>query len=288
MIRGLHTAASGMLAGQRRQDTLINNLSNAHTVGFKEDEAVLRSFPEMLLSRVRDAQGLEINGTKVQLPASAKTPIGSISGAVYAHELTPRFTAGLIQRTDQPLDVAIERDARNITDGRVASLFFSVRNQNGETYYTRDGRWTVNDAGELSTYSGALLLDEDQNPIAAGGNHVEIHPNGRVVLIDPNDPDNREEFLLGLVMSENPAAELIKGENGFFRTANGAQLPLIDPDDADWQYMLTQGAIEGSNVNVTRTMTQMIETMRYYEANQKVLQATDRTLEKAVTEIGRV
>lgn len=292
MIRGLHTAASGMLAGQRRQDALISNMSNAHTIGFKEDETVLRSFPEeMLLARTRDAQGLEINGTKVQLPSHLQPMIGSLASAVYTHEAAPRFSAGLIQRTDKPLDVAIERDALNIGDGRTATVLFAVQNQNGGTYYTRDGRWTVNDAGELTTFSGARILDADNDPILVGGNQVQIDPSGRVALIDPNDPDNIEEYQLGLVMIENPAATLVKGENGYFRTANGAALPLIDPDApdmAEWQFVVTQGAIEGSNVNVTRTMTQMIETMRYYEANQKVLQATDRTLEKAVTEIGRV
>lgn len=276
MIRGLHTAASGMLAGQRRQETLVNNLSNAHTVGFKEDETTLRSFPEMLVERMRDQQA---------------GVAGPLSSSVYTHEIAPRFTTGLIQRTDKPLDVAIERDALNVADGRAATLLFAVQNANGAVQYTRDGQWTVNNDGYLATYSGARVLDSTGEPILVADRQVTIDSRGRVVLTDPNEPDNIEEIQLGLVMLDNPRATLVKGEQGYFQTGDGNALALTDPDDpnlADWQYMLTQGAIEGSNVNVTRTMTQMIENMRYYEANQRVLQATDRTLEKATTEIGRV
>lgn len=49
-----------------------------------------------------------------------------------------------------------------------------------------------------------------------------------------------------------------------------------------------QGFIESSNVDVTQTMTEMMSTFRLYEANQKVLQAYDRSIEKTVNEVGRV
>ncbi len=42
MFKGLYTATSGMMASERKQQFLTNNLSNAETPGFKHDEATLR------------------------------------------------------------------------------------------------------------------------------------------------------------------------------------------------------------------------------------------------------
>lgn len=52
--------------------------------------------------------------------------------------------------------------------------------------------------------------------------------------------------------------------------------------------MLKQGFLERSNVDVAKTMTDMLTAYRAFEANQKVLQAYDRSMEKAVNDIGRI
>jgi len=52
--------------------------------------------------------------------------------------------------------------------------------------------------------------------------------------------------------------------------------------------VVRQGYLEQSNVNSINEMINMITIMRSYEANQKILQAQDGTLEKAVNEIGVV
>ena len=48
------------------------------------------------------------------------------------------------------------------------------------------------------------------------------------------------------------------------------------------------GTLEESNVDVVTAMVEMIDVMRAYEANQKVVQVQDQTLEKTVNEVGRV
>ena len=52
--------------------------------------------------------------------------------------------------------------------------------------------------------------------------------------------------------------------------------------------VVKQGYLEQSNVNAISEMVNMITVMRAYEANQKVLQAQDEALAKAVNEVGRV
>ena len=49
-----------------------------------------------------------------------------------------------------------------------------------------------------------------------------------------------------------------------------------------------QGCLEQSNVNVVKEMTQMIAITRAYEANQKIVQTMDGSLEQAVNSVGRV
>ena len=51
---------------------------------------------------------------------------------------------------------------------------------------------------------------------------------------------------------------------------------------------MQQGYLEGSNVDAGRAMTEMLTAYRAFEANQKILQAYDRSMEKTVTEVGRV
>ncbi|NLM96229.1 MAG: flagellar basal-body rod protein FlgG, partial [Halanaerobiaceae bacterium] len=56
MIKGIFTAASGMLVNQERLNITANNLANVNTTGFKKDQAVQRSFKEMMISRI---EGME-------------------------------------------------------------------------------------------------------------------------------------------------------------------------------------------------------------------------------------
>ena len=51
---------------------------------------------------------------------------------------------------------------------------------------------------------------------------------------------------------------------------------------------IDQGCLEASNVNVVSEMVNMITISRAYQAGQKVINAVDNTLDKAVNQVGRV
>lgn len=70
------------------------------------------------------------------------------------------------------------------------------------------------------------------------------------------------------------------GSNLVQRTENTQEQPFDG--------IVRQGYLEQSNVNSINEMINMITIMRSYEANQKILQAQDGTLERAVNEIGVV
>ena len=92
MLRGLYTAASGMLVQQAKTDVLSNNLSNVSTAGFQRQAPHVYAFPEILISRVHNGQS---------------TPIGSLGTGALVNGDRSSFAPGALKNTGNPLDVAL-------------------------------------------------------------------------------------------------------------------------------------------------------------------------------------
>ena len=56
MLRGLYTAYTGMEAQQHKMDVVANNLANASTTGYKQDNVVFKSFSEVLAVKINDPE----------------------------------------------------------------------------------------------------------------------------------------------------------------------------------------------------------------------------------------
>lgn len=55
MLRGLYTAAAGMVTQQRRHDTATQNMVNLNTTGYKQVDSVSHAFPEVLITAMDGA-----------------------------------------------------------------------------------------------------------------------------------------------------------------------------------------------------------------------------------------
>jgi flagellar basal-body rod protein FlgF len=78
-------------------------------------------------------------------------------------------------------------------------------------------------------------------------------------------------------------------DDGSIVNARGEQLDQIKIDGAEQgSTHVMQGYIEQSNVSVIREMVDMIANLRAFEANQKVVQSVDQTLDKLINEAGKV
>ena len=95
MLRGLYTAAAGMISEQRVHDTVTQNIANINTSGYKQVNSTLRSFPEALLAAVG---GQDHQGSKT---------IGKLNTGVFAEESLPTFTQGDFRETNQSTDFAL-------------------------------------------------------------------------------------------------------------------------------------------------------------------------------------
>jgi flagellar basal-body rod protein FlgF len=272
MFKGFYTAASGMFAQQRRTEMLTNNMSNANTPGYKADQSALKAFPEMLLQRF-DQERIP---TEKGLTMPFSKEIGTINTGVYMQEAIPKFIQGDLRDTGRTTDVAL----LDITMPENGTVFFNVRHEDGSVRYTRNGNFTVDGQGFLTTGSGHYVLDQAGQPIQLSSDRFTINEAG--VLTG----ENGENAILGIGYANDPL-RMIKEGDGMFRTEDGAPLPTAFGAPGV-QFKMQQGFLEQSNVDISRTMTDMMTAYRAFEANQKILQAYDRSMEKAANEIGRL
>ncbi|MDX8344095.1 flagellar hook-basal body protein [Rossellomorea sp. YZS02] len=278
MFRGFYTVASGMLSQQRKTEMLTNNMSNSNTPGYKADQASMRAFPEMLMDRV-DSTSIPTEKT-LTLPFNQR--VGKLNTGVYMQETIPSFIQGDLQETGRGLDVALLDGSMPVDreTGIRGSVFLTVEGPDGSPRYTRNGNLTVNGNGFLTTNSGFYILDDNGDRIQLDSDQFTVGENGQIVV------DGNAVATLGVGYSNNPNL-LVKQGDGLFATEGNVALPdAYDEDNVSFD--TKQGFLERSNVDASRTMTDMMSAYRAFEANQKVLQAYDRSMEKAANEIGRV
>lgn len=265
LLRGFYTAASGMIAQQRQQEALSNNISNANTPGYKADQSTLRAFPEMLMREMSSSNLPIKNGGNFPI----RNPIGSLNTGVYVQEMVPDFKQGDLKETGISTDLAI---VNGTVPDETGGLFFAVQNAAGEKALTRNGNFTVDGDGFLVTTEGYYVLDEADNPIQTDGMDFTVTEDGNLETDVQTTP-------LQIAYAAD-ANQLEKADDGLlFGESELAQ---------DAVYTVQQGTLEQSNVNELEAMTQMMESYRVFETNQRALKAYDESLGKAVNEVGRI
>lgn len=284
MFRGLYTATSGMMANNRKQQILTNNLANANTPGFKQDQATIRAFPEQLIKATQMGSG-NSNGGK--LPTGSPF-IGTLNTGVYTQEGIPSFTQGPLKETGTSTDLALLDDALPVNPESQArgTLVFAVRTDDNQIRYTKNGQFTVNQQGVLTTSEGYPVLNQNLQPIQVDSTEFKVSDNGQIVLANGM---NNGQLWIGYT---EDTGQFVKEGQGLLRWEGNADAGPQAVDEVDFLNntgtFVKQGFVEQSNVDVTQTMTEMITTYRSFESNQKVIQAYDQSMEKTVNEIGRV
>lgn len=267
MLRGFYGVASGMIAQQRKTEMLTDNLANVQTPGYKEDQSSIRTFPELLI---------QARNTSSFPPHRTSTPIGDLATGVYMQERTMNFRQGDLRETERSTDVALLQ----MTPAAEGAYFFVTQNEDGEIRYTRNGNWTVDGEGFLTTSDGYYILDGAGEPLEVGSERFTVNENGVVT-------DETGAFVgqIDVAFAEDPHA-LVKEGNGLLRSEDG-ELPSGIPE-AGTEYRLAQGFLERSNVNVAETMTDLMNSYRIFEANQRMMQAYDQSMQRTVNEVGRL
>ena len=244
MIRALWNSRSGMQAMQDKIDGISNNISNSETTGYKKVDV---SFKDLVYEQLeRNGYPTNKNGVNQHLTGSGVKATGWLR----------QDTQGTLAATGTDTDLAVE-----------GSGYFKVTQANGTDAYTRDGNFNLDSKGKL---------------VDSEGNRVEVNFNGNVNTLV------KGKFIInddGSVVDNSTGKSLTVGKinlyqvvgqdsmlsvgNNLYTLKTGTQVNVVN--DAK----IKQGSLEGSNVDITTEMTDMIAAQRAFELSSKGLTTID-------------
>ncbi|MBM3115266.1 flagellar basal-body rod protein FlgG [Jeongeupia naejangsanensis] len=257
MIRSLWTAKTGMDAMQMNVDVISNNLANVNTNGFKRQRAV---FEDLLYVNLRQPGASTSQQTQLPTGLQLGTGVKPVGTARI-------FTQGNLQLTDGNLDMAINGQG-----------FFQISLPDGNTAYTRDGSFQVDNQGNVVTASGYQIQPALQIP--QGTTSVTIGKDGTVSAVINNATSAPVQLgTIQLASFINQGGLQSVGDNLMLETAaSGA--PNIGQPGTNGLGAINQGYVETSNVNVTEELVNLIEAQRAYEINSRAVKTSDEMLQR--------
>ncbi len=260
MLKSIYTPVSGALAQERVLEVLANNLANMNTAGFKGDKV---SF-EVVKPEPYKNYDSPIPPANYKMDIHDMMPlVGNELVYVGISDVTRDATQGPAIHTSNNTDMMIEGPG-----------YFSVNTREG-LRLTRNGGMTVSPEGVLSTKMGDPILGA-KGPVYLKQGPFEVNAIGEIF----QEGQMVDRLLIQDV--SNPQSLERVGLNYFFH--NGAPEDLLALDTPQ----ISQGYLEGSNVNAIQNLTAMILSHRSYEAYQKAVSNFDQMMEKSSNTLGEV
>ena len=175
--------------------------------------------------------------------------------------------AGAVQSTGRDLDIALNGDA-----------LLTVQAPDGSQGYTRRGDLQLSDSGLLTTGDGLPVLGASGPITLPPADSISIGKDGQIWIV-PQGGDPKAPQAVDRLNLVSPGGSAIKkGLDGLFHVDGGGTLPA-DPDAT-----LTAKSLEGSNVNASATLVDMIDASRAWEAQVKML-TTAQDLDKSAASL---
>ncbi len=253
MIRGMYTAISGLITLEAKQAVITNNLTNISTPGFKPDDLIISQFDKVMMAN-------KDNGF-----SSFKT-LGGMSIGSKIDSTRIKFDQGSLKQTDKFTDFAL------IGDG-----FFTVT-QGGQEYYTRDGAFVIDEAGNLKTSTGASVMginlrDGNYEPINVGlATNISVEGYNNLIV------DGQSYYRIRISNFQDKQV-IEKVGNNLYR-GEGATEILTS--------RVRNNSIEVSEVDPAIEMVNLTNTLRSFESTMKVLGYLDESLRISANDIGKV
>lgn len=272
MIRTMISASNTMSQLQQQLDTIGNNMANSNTHGFKAKEA---KFGELLYQEFKnDGQ----DKTRRQSPVGIRIGVGA---RLAQAQLNTK--QGSIQQTNRELDFAFTK----------ANQYFNVLMPDGnngtKTAYTRQGDFYLSPLRN----GNVMLVNTDGYPIAdANGNAIVLKDGAKDFAISQDGMLNVQyndntsvRIAMGVTQIKKPQLMEHISDTYIGLPNNFNQLGVTRADVLQnlqganrAQIELQNGALEASNVDISKEMTELINTQRSYQFNARTITMADQMM----------
>ena len=247
MDKLVYTAATGLRAHMSAQAAIANNMANASTTGFRADRVI---FDRIILS----------DGTST---LSARQPTGQEVRDIDRRQ-------GALQQTGRPLDVAVTDE----------NSWIAVQAADGSEAYTRRGDLQVSPSGALQTGDGFIVVGQSGPITLPPYSQLSIGQDGSIAIVAQGDTGG-PQVIDRIKLVSSKGSQTLKGLDNLMRVPNGGALP------ADLDAKVASGTLEGSNVNMTQALVDMIENQRSYEVQANLLKEA-RTMDESSASVMRL
>ncbi|MGG4166074.1 flagellar hook-basal body protein [Rossellomorea vietnamensis] len=273
MNRTMITATNTLGQLQKQMDMIGHNLSNADTNGYKRRDA---TFSEMLVQQVKN-QGMD------KFETGRLTPLGVREGnGAKLSQAQLILNQGSLKATGRSMDFALTSDRQ----------FFKVLSQDEDTSavrYTRDGAFFASPTGNgemmLVNGSGLPVLDENDNYITFSEDASSFQLGDNGVLTVTGVGGGEERFNLGVVTVEKSQFLQQYGGNLLGFADNLDELGVTEDEvvtnvtgGARSDISMVQNSLEGSNVDISKEMTDMLSVQRSYQFQARSISLADQMM----------
>lgn len=239
MPGGSYVALSGLRARFEELDRLATDIANVGTAGYKSERATSRS------------------SERPSFEDSLQAAVDVVSEGARTD-----FRPGIIAPTGRDLDFAIDGDG-----------FFVVDSPSG-AHYTRNGHFTRQLDGTLTTTDGLTVMGEN-GPVVLQGGPVTVADDGTI------RSGSSTIGRLRVVRFDDLSA-LIRESGARFRATPGTNEDVVP------NAVVRGGALEQSNVSMVDRLAQLTEVSRGFDALQRGMSILANELDaRAISELGK-
>ncbi len=223
MANGIYIPMSGAIAAQRRLDIVANNVANASTPGFRQQRAQFETF---------------------LIPTGDDRPIEKGLTALSGTSIDD--SAGVIQQTGNPLDMAIDGPGYFVVDAPGGQLV------------TRAGNFRMANEGTLVDVMGNAVASE-------GGGPIRLRPEGGPPSVGSDGSIAQDGTIVARLAIVNVDTDRLQAVGDTHMRAAAADMRPATGT------RVQGGALEGSNVNPVRGLVELVQLTQEFQTNQKVM-----------------
>jgi flagellar hook protein FlgE len=289
MMRSLFSAITGLRNHQLMMDIVGNNIANVNTTGYKASRVTFQDVISQTLSAA--SAPTDTAGGKNPKQVGLGSQVATVDTIV---------TQGNHQTTGKPTDLAIQGDG----------YFLLSDNASTPTYsFTRDGNldlgaaqnagadrplvhaasglrikgWvppqSAGTADATTAPTADITIPAKKNDVAVTGFSIDASGVISLSLADGTSVANHAQVAIALFPN---AGGLSRAGNSLFVPSGNSGTASYNSAGANGRGQLNSGFLEMSNVDLASQFTNMIIAQRGFQANSRVITASDEILQDLV------